>query len=313
MKYNRYTKHSPKVSEIGFGAWQLGNAEDWSEMTDANAVALVHRALDEGVNFFDTAPNYGGGNSERLLGEALSGRNRTELVINTKFGHWPDGSTDYDAKRLRESVEGSLARLQTDYLDSVLLHNPSAKIINGSSGRHYEVLEKLKREGRILAYGASLDTAEEMKSFITNTGGEVIETFFNIIHQDARNAFSSALDNDIGIIAKIPLDSGWLSGKYDRDSIFSGIRSRWSGEDIRTRAELIDMIRRILPENGSMAQQAIGFCLHYDAVSTVIPGCVNENQLIENLKSTSSVPDTRIVGLLEKLFDEEISKLNVPW
>ena len=313
MKYNFYTKHSPEVSEIGLGTWQLGNKEEWSAMTDIKAIDLVHRALEEGINFFDTAPNYASGNSERLLGEALKEIDRREVVINTKFGHWADGHTDFSAEKIRESVEVSLKRLNTEYLDSILLHNPGIEITNGSSLRHYEVLEKLKDEGKILAYGASLDRASEIESFIKNTGGEVIEAFFNIIHQDARKAFNTAKENRIGIIAKIPLDSGWLSGKYDKNSIFTGIRRRWSVEDIKTRALIIDKLRNILSDEISMAKQAIGFCLYYDAVSTVIPGCVNEKQLIENVESTSAVPDNEMIMQLEKLYDDDISSLNVKW
>jgi aryl-alcohol dehydrogenase-like predicted oxidoreductase len=313
MKYNFYTKHSPKVSEIGLGTWQLGNAEEWSEMTDKRAVSLVHRALDEGINFFDTAPNYAGGNSERLIGKALKGRDRTKLVISTKFGHWPDGHTDFDADKIRESVEGSLRRLDTDYLDSVLLHNPGREIVIGDSQKHYEILEELKSEGKILVYGASLDTAEEMTEFINNKKGEVIEAFFNLIHQDARNAFKLANDNEIGIIAKIPLDSGWLTGKYNEDSVFTGIRKRWSAEDIKRRAKIVDFIRKMMPAEGSMAQKAIGYCLYYDSVSTVIPGCINEKQLLENVKSTGFKPDALLIAKLEEFYDKEIKRLSLPW
>lgn len=313
MKYNFYTKYSPEVSEIGLGAWQLGNFKEWSDMTGDDAVRLVHKALEEGINFFDTAPNYAEGRSEILLGEALRETNRKNIVINSKFGHWPDGHTDFSADKIRQSVEGSLTRLKTDYLDSVLLHNPGMEIVNGSSHKHYEVLDKLKDQGMILAYGASLDTAEEMRVFIENTGGEVIEAFFNMIHQDARNAFAMAQAKDIGIIAKIPLDSGWLTGKYNKASVFSGIRSRWSRADIAARAGLVEWIRNILPKDKSMVRQAIGYCLHYDAVSTVIPGCVNESQLLENIESITAIPGINIIRELEELFDSEISALNIPW
>lgn len=313
MKYNFYTNYSPKVSRIGLGAWQLGNFKEWSNMTDYIALSLVNKAVEEGINFFDTAPNYAEGKSEILLGTALKKVNRGKVVISSKFGHWPDGHTDFSADKIRESVEGSLSRLRTDYLDSVLLHNPGMEIINGSSYQHYEELEKLKDEGKILAYGASLDTAEEMKTFIENTGGEVIEAFFNIIHQDARNAFKIAKRKNVGIIAKIPLDSGWLTGKYSKESTFIGIRERWSQSDIEDRAKVVEQIRDILSKEKSMPQQAIGYCLHYDAVATVIPGCVNEIQLLENIGSVTAIPGINVIRKLEKLFDNEISKMKLPW
>ncbi|MBN1624459.1 MAG: aldo/keto reductase [Clostridia bacterium] len=312
MKYRKYTEKSPEVSEIGFGAWQLGNTDDWGRMSEKEAIELVQRALFEGVNFFDTAPNYAGGNSERLLGKALSSTQRSSIVISTKFGHWPDGHTDFGAGSIRKSVEGSLLRLKTDYIDLVLLHNPGFEIVNGSSEEHYQELEKLKDEGKILAYGASLDTADEMTAFMENTGGEVIEAFFNIIHQDTRKAFDIAYKKGVAIIAKIPLDSGWLTGKYNKDSRFEGIRSRWTEDDIQNRAKIIDMLRNY-PKEQTMAQFAIGFCLAYEAVSTVIPGNVNTSQLEMNIKSSEYSISDSVIKELEELYEKKIKGMNIPW
>ncbi|MDQ0194477.1 aryl-alcohol dehydrogenase-like predicted oxidoreductase [Paenibacillus wynnii] len=125
-------------------------------MADTEAITLVHEAFDRGITFFDTAPNYGRGKSEELLGKALIGK-RSEVVINSKFGHTADGRTDYSADTLRTSVEQSLSRLQTDYLDSILIHNPPFDYLDGKYG-HYKVLEDLKSEGKILAYGVSVDS-----------------------------------------------------------------------------------------------------------------------------------------------------------
>lgn len=243
MEYRSYVEGSPNISVIGFGAWQLGNNIDWSGMTETEATALVHKAIDEGVNFFDTAPGYGHGSSEELLGKSIKKAKRETLVINTKFGHHSDGHTDFSHTVIRESIEGSLMRLRTDYIDSVLLHNPPSDLLKSEDNAHYEILEQLKTEGKILAYGASLDTKDDMITFMNHTNGKVIEAFFNILHQDVRFAFDIAKEKGIKVIAKIPLDSGWLSGKYHKDSTFLGVRSRWTREDIMTRAELIDEIR----------------------------------------------------------------------
>ncbi|WP_163192257.1 aldo/keto reductase [Clostridium thermarum] len=182
MKKRPYGATGKFVSEIGFGAWQLGNAKDWGTMSDEEAIKLVHAALDSGVNFFDTAPGYGLGKSEELLGRALKGR-RDEVVINTKFGHHADGSSDFSADRIREAVEGSLQRLQTDYPDSILLHNPPFELLNGSAPQ-YEVLEQLKAEGKILAYGASVDSSREMLEVIDNSNSGIMEVMFNIFYQE---------------------------------------------------------------------------------------------------------------------------------
>ena len=242
MKYNDYIKGSRKVSEIGLGAWQLGESLDWETMTDKEAIALVHKSLDLGINYFDTAPNYGDGTSEDRLGRALKETDRSKIVINTKFGHTDNGILNFEADNIRNSLEGSLRRLQTDYVDSLIIHNPPFSYLDGKNNQHYDVLENLKDEGKIKAYGASLDTFEEMLTFMRTTNGKVIEAFFNIIHQDSRRAFKLAKEKGVSIVAKIPLDSGWLSGNYNAESTFNDIRNRWSREDIKTRARLIRLI-----------------------------------------------------------------------
>ncbi|MCB0471867.1 MAG: aldo/keto reductase, partial [Flavobacteriaceae bacterium] len=257
MRYNKLIKQAPSVSEIGLGAWQLGVNSGWKGMPEQEAIRLVHKALDLGVNFLDTAPNYGLGTSELRLGKALKGIDRSTLVINTKFGHTDTGKTNYNANYIRESLEGSLKRLQTDYVDSLIIHNPPHEYLDGNRNDHYEILERLKDEGKIKAYGASLDTCDEMTLFMETTGCEVIEAFFNILHQDAANAFELAKAKEVGIIVKIPLDSGWLSGKYNENSVFDDIRSRWSEDDIKTRARLVDQLKRIIDPEMDLARAAI--------------------------------------------------------
>lgn len=313
MEYRDYVKGSPKASVIGFGAWQLGNAADWKGMTDQEAVQLVHRAIDEGVNFFDTAPGYGRGNSELLLGKALKKAKRESLVINTKFGHHSDGHSDFSHNVIRESIEGSLRRLDTDYIDSVLLHNPPSELLKDEGNAQYEVLEQLKAEGKILAYGASLDTKDDMLTFLNHTKGQVIEAFFNILHQDVRYAFALAKQKDVKIIAKIPLDSGWLSGKYHRDSVFEGVRSRWSREDIITRAELVDQLRSLPQEGQSLSQLALSYCLAYEAVTTVIPGNSDVDQLRINISALNYPMDQRTVQWLEMFYEQSVAPKRLVW
>ena len=313
MKYNNYIKASPKVSEVGFGAWQLGKSSDWATMSEKEAVALVHKALELGINYFDTAPNYGYGSSEERLGIALSETDRSKIVINTKFGHDADGKTNFEADNIRKSLEGSLRRLKTDYLDSIILHNPPFSYLDGNNNLHYEIFERLKEEGKIKAYGASLDTYEEMQKFMSTTKCEVIEAFFNIFHQDAGKAFSMAKEKGVSIVVKIPLDSGWLSGKYTADSKFDDIRKRWSSEDIKTRASLVDKVKDLLIEDDEISQTAIAFCLAYDAVSTVIPGNKNINQLTQNVESVKKPISDGLLKKLENLYTQDIEKLRIPW
>ena len=313
MNYNRYIKDSALVSEIGLGTWQLGNNSGWQSMSEKDAVELVEKSLEYEINFFDTAPNYGYGTGEDRLGKALKGVDRSKIVINTKFGHTDSGITNFSSDYIRESLEGSLKRLQVDYVDSLIIHNPPFEYLDGSKNDHYKILEQLIEEGKIKAYGASLDTYQDMKLFMNTTNAKVIEAFFNILHQDASRAFAMAIEKEVGIIVKIPLDSGWLSGKYNAGSTFHDIRSRWSRLDIQTRAHLVNRVKEIIHAKDNLAQKAISFCLAYDAVSTVIPGNVNIAQLTNNVESINNPISRDLVEKLEEFYLNEVKQLYLPW
>jgi len=313
MKYNNYIKNSTKISEIGLGAWQLGQNSGWKSMTETEAIKLVHKSLDFGINFFDTAPNYGHGTGEERLGKALKGVDRSKIVINTKFGHTHTGTLNFNSNYIRESLEGSLKRLQVEYVDSLIIHNPPSKYFDGNKNDHFEILDKLIEEGKIKAYGASLDTYEDMKLLMDTTNSKVMEVFFNIFHQDTLRGFELVKNQEVGIIVKIPLDSGWLTGKYNADSSFDDIRSRWSKEDIATRAKLVNKVKSIFGTDENLAQKAIAFCLAYNAVSTVIPGNVNIEQLTSNVQSTDISISHSVIEELESLYRTEIKKQNLPW
>lgn len=313
MKYKKYIKGSINISEIGLGAWQLGQNSGWKSMTEIEAINLVYKSLDFGVNFFDTAPNYGYGTGEERLGKALKGKDRSKIVINTKFGHSHTGTLNFSSDYIRESLEGSLKRLQVDYVDSLIMHTPPSEYLDGNKTDHYEIFEKLIEEGKIKAYGASLDTYEDMKLLMNTTNSKVIEAFFNIFHQDTLGGFDKAKNNDVGIIVKVPLDSGWLSGKYNAESRFNDIRSRWSKEDIETRSALLNKVKTMIGTEENLAQMAIAFCLAYDAVSTVIPGNTNTKQLINNVKSTDISISQNLKEKLENFYQNEIKSLNLPW
>jgi len=313
MNYRKYTKESIPVSEVGLGAWQLGKNSGWKSMIEQQALDMVEHAFDAGINFFDTAPNYGHGTGETRLGKGLKGIERNKIVVNTKFGHTDDGRTNFEADYIRTSIEGSLKRLQMDYVDSLIIHNPPFEYLDGRNHPHYEILETLKEEGKINAYGASLDTYEEMKLLLETTESKVVEVFFNILFQDVSKAFDMAKEKGIAIIVKIPLDSGWLTGKYDEHSAFEGVRSRWSESDINTRANLVKKIQEILPEDLNIIQAALGFCLAYDAVSTIIPGNTTIQQLNNNLKSADKAVSKEMVRELEDFYQNEVEKLTLPW
>lgn len=299
-----------RVSEIGFGAWQLGNAVDWSAMADEEAVALVREAVKAGCTFFDTAPNYAQGRSEVLLGQALEGL-RDRVVLSSKFGHHADGSQGFDPARLRPSVEASLAKLRTDHLDLLLLHNPPAEVCAAESPLWSE-LEVLKTEGMIRAYGASVDWSADMRRVMANSGSEVLEVLYNVFHQEPACAFEEAQARGVGLIIKVPLDSGWLSGRYDAASRFQGIRARWSPEVIARRAALVEQVRQCVPGE-ELPTAALRFILDSEAVSTVIPGARALSQLKASLAASEGRLKAEQVDLLRKLWKEQLEADPLPW
>lgn len=316
MKYNRLIPNSPAVSEIGFGAWQLGVNSGWKSIPEKEAISMVHFALDKGINFFDTAPNYGLGTSEERLGKALQHAQRDQIVVNTKFGHAVDGIRNYSSNQIRTSLEGSLKRLKTDYVDSLILHNPPFEFLDGDATDHYNILERLKEEGKIKAYGASIDSYKEFKLLMDTTSSQVAEVFYNILHQGTRQAFEQAKKQNLGIIVKVPLDSGWLSGKYSAESTFTDIRSRWTTKDKQKRAYLVDRVKSILDAHAAnlpLAQAALSFCMSYDAVSTVIPGNTNLEQVKSNIQSSGTTLPPKMIKELEEFYVNEVQALRLPW
>lgn len=304
-------KTGMEVSEVGFGAWQIGNLKDWGNMTDNEAVKLIHEAMDAGCNFFDTAPNYGLGKSETLLGEAFKGK-RDQVIINSKCGHQADDQQSFNPADLVKSVEGSLKRLQTDYIDSLILHNPPFEALQGDSPQ-FDVLRKLKKEGKIKTYGASVDTGKEVSQIIQATDSEVIEVMFNIFHQEPLEAMKRAHDKGVGLIVKVPLDSGWLSGKYNENSSFSGIRSRWSQEDIERRSELVQKVRTVIGKDQSMVKASLQYILSFSEVSTVIPGVRNTQQLDQNLSAAKEKLSPVMKDELRQLWEKDIQNNPLPW
>ena len=276
-----------EVSAISFGAWQLGNHDAWGGMDDSTALNLVAEALDRGVNLFDTAPNYAAGRSESLLGQALRGK-RGQIVLVSKFGHQPSGEQDFSTAAFQASLEQSLRRLQTDYLDVLLLHNPPARFYTGQD-LLWEALDRTRQQGKIRHYGASLDYAKDIETCLSYTQSEVLEVLFNIFHQDVRRAFPLVRSKQVGLLAKVPLDSGWLAGHFNPESCFSGVRQRWSKGEIRQRAELVSALDWLTADGSPLAQKALAYLLAYDEVSCVIPGVRNLEQLQENLAATEAV------------------------
>jgi aryl-alcohol dehydrogenase-like predicted oxidoreductase len=300
------------VSAVGFGAWQLGNRV-WNGPDEAESIELVHAALDAGCNFFDTAPGYGNGASERILGMALEGR-RAQVVLCTKYGHGNPQQADFSAAGLRPALEASLRRLQTDYVDLLLLHNPPRELLESARAADlYAELEALRDEGKLRVFGASIDSSEELRTLALRTSSGAAEVLFNAFHQDARRTFGEAAGRGLGMIAKVPLDSGWLSGQYDEHSRFDGIRARWSPDVIARRAALVRTLRGLQPPEMPLAQAALGFVLAHREIATVIPGAKSRAQLETNLAAASAQLPADLVAAIIALWQAELADAPVPW
>ena len=313
MKLRPFGNTGMNVSEVGLGAWQLANPE-WGVDDKKEALSIVQKSLAAGCNFFDTAPGYGGGRSEELLGEGLKSV-RKDVIICTKFSYYNENDEgEWNAKYVRPVLEGSFKRLQTDYVDILLLHNPPRELMDGNvSAELYAELEKLKTEGKIREYGVSLDWRIELENVLDTTMSKAAEVFFNALYQEMLPAFPKAQAQGMGLIVKVPLDSGWLSGRYRGKQKFDDVRSRWSPEVLARRSGLIEKFAALVPEGTSMAHAALQFVLAQPEVSTVIPGAKTVEQALDNFAAADRQLNPEVLQSMRELWTCEIESDPLPW
>ena len=313
MKLRPFVNTGMNVSEIGLGAWQLANP-DWGISDKHEALRIVQKSLEAGCNFFYKAPGYGEGRSEELLGEGLKSV-RKDVIICTKFSHYNEADErDFDAVNIRPVLEGSFRRLQTNYVDILLLHNPPRELMDGRVAPElYEEMENLKAEGKIREYGISLDWREEIEIAVETTKSKALEVFFNALYQEPLPAFQKAQDKGVGIIVKVPLDSGWLSGRYRGGHRFDDVRNRWPPEVIARRSELVEQFAALVPSGTSLTHAALQFVLAQPQVSTVIPGAKTVEQALENFAAAEKQLSTEVVQAMYDLWKREIESEPLPW
>jgi aryl-alcohol dehydrogenase-like predicted oxidoreductase len=293
MRSRRLGKTGRKVSEIGFGAWAIGGS--WGETDDAQSLAALHAAVDAGVTFFDTADVYGDGRSERLLGRLLEERDEP-LVVATKFGRRaPQVLTSYSEGNLRTWLERSRENLGVETVDLVQLHCPPWEAYYTPS--LFEACDRLVEDGLARAYGVSVERVEEALKAIEYPGVATVQIIFNVFRQrPAELFFDRARRRDVGVIVRVPLASGLLTGKFDRTSSFAAddhrafnrhgeefdVGETFSGVDFELGLEVVDELRALVPEGATLAQLALRWILAFDAVSTVIPGAKTPEQARAN-------------------------------
>ena len=301
MKTRKLIKASKAVSEIGLGCWQLGG--DFGPITDYEGHAILSEADASGITFWDTADVYGGGHSESLIGTYLKPSKERPLVT-TKLGRaghiYPDG---YTRENLRQSIVDSAKRLGVSKVDLIQLHCvPTAELERGDV---FDMMNEFKDEGLIAQWGASVETIHEAQICLEQSELCSLQIIFNVFRQDAVwDLFPTALNKDVGIIVRLPLASGLLAGKYNRDTVFDSSDHRnynkdgaffsvgetFNGIPFETGLGLVETLRTLAPKTTTLSEFCMRWILDHPAVTTVIAGCSRPDQVVRNA-NVSELPD----------------------
>ncbi len=321
MRYRRLGKTGWDVSEIGFGAWAVGGS--WGETDDEESLAAMHAAVDAGVTFFDTADVYGDGRSERLIARLLKERSE-RLVVATKFlRREPLDVSRLTYENLRRWLDRSRENLDVETVDLVQLHCPPWDAYYEPAV--FEACERLVDEGVLRNYGVSVEKVEEALKAIEYPGVASVQIIFNVFRQrPAELFFEQAQKRDVGIIVRVPLASGLLTGKFDRDSQFAAddhrafnrhgesfdVGETFSGVDFETGLHVVEQLRPLVPDGATMAQLALRWILDFDAVTTVIPGAKTEEQARANAAASDLPPlSPETSATIGRLYTERVAPL----
>lgn len=320
MKYRTLGSTGYQVSEIGFGAWAIG--ADWGSVDDTTAMSALHAAVDAGVNFIDTADVYGDGRSERFVARLVRERTDVDLVVATKAGrrldpHTADGYTGANIERF---IDRSLTNLRTDTLDLVQLHCPPTDVYYRPE--LFEALDGIKEKGKIRHYGVSVERVEEAMKAIEYPGVETVQIIYNMFRQrPAERFFDLAKTANVGIIVRVPLASGLLSGRMNADTVFAAddhraynrhgeafdVGETFAGVPFEVGLGAVSELTDVRPEDSTMAQFALRWILMSDAVSTAIPGAKNPEQAIANAAVSDLPPiNDDAMGNVAKVYEQSI-------
>lgn len=317
MQYRELGQTGFKASTISFGAWAIGGA--WGTVDDNESLAALNAALDAGMNFIDTADVYGDGRSERLIAQVLKSR-KEEIFVATKAGrrlspHTADG---YTRENLTAFVERSLKNLDVEALDLVQLHCPPTAVYYRQEV--FGVLDDLVQAGKIRYYGVSVEKVEEALKAIEFPNVQTVQIIFNMFRlRPAGLFFEQAQKKQVGILARVPLASGLLTGKFNRDSTFARDDHRnfnrhgesfdagetFSGLDYERGLDAVEEIRALVPEGVTMTQFALRWILMFDAVTCAIPGAKNPQQAQDNA-AAADLPEltTAQMQQIQAIYDQ---------
>ena len=320
MKYRSLGRTGLSVSEISFGAWAIGGA--WGNVDDSVSLKALHAAIDAGMNFIDTADVYGDGRSERLVAKLKSERPRDTIHVATKAGRrLPEQTVEgYSRENLVAWIDRSLENLATDSLDLVQLHCPPTDAYYHPE--IFSILDDLKRQGRIRHYGVSVERVEEALKAIDFPGVETVQIIFNIFRMRPSELFLPlARKKNVGVLARVPLASGMLSGKITRNTKFAeddhrnfnrhgesfDVGETFSGVDFETALRAVDELKPLVPQGMTMAQFALKWILMHEGVTCAIPGAKTPEQAKANA-ATSDLPSLTSVQMdaCRKIYDTHI-------
>ncbi|RIV20754.1 aldo/keto reductase [Fibrisoma montanum] len=320
MQYRKLGKTGFTISEISLGTWQVGGK--WGDpFSHDNADRILNDAVDTGINFIDTADVYGDGESEKAVGRLV--RSRSERIyVATKCGRrlQPHVNEAYQPDALRRFVEDSLQNMRLETLDLIQLHCPPTDVYYRPE--IFEVFDRLKEEGKIQHLGVSVEKVEEGLKAIEYPNVCSVQIIFNMFRQrPAELFFPEAKRRDVGIIVRVPLASGLLTGKFDRNTTFSKDDHRnfnregaafdkgetFSGVDYETGLAAVDDLRTVFPDDGNLAPDALRWILTFDAVSCIIPGASKPEHLTSNVQALERpAPSTEQRQAVTRIYDEHI-------
>ena len=319
MQYRNFGKTGWQVSEIGFGAWAIG--ADWGQVNDQDSLNALRAAIEQGVNFIDTADVYGDGRSERLVAKVIK-EYPGQVFVATKAGRRlnPHNAAGYDRQNLTIFVERSLQNLEVEAIDLLQLHCPPTQVYY--MPEVFDVLDDLVRVGKIRHYGVSVEKVEEALKALEYPGVESVQIIFNIFRQrPAERFFEMAKSKQVAILARVPLASGLLSGKMSHQTVFGkddhrlynrkgesfDVGETFGGVDFERGLQAVEKVRAVLPEGMSMTQLALRWILMHDAVTLAIPGAKNHSQAVENAAAAELPPlSGEVTARLLQIYDEDI-------
>jgi len=319
MQYRELGRTGWHLSASSFGAWAIGGA--WGEVDDKESIAALHKAVDLGVNFFDTADVYGDGRSERLLAQLRRDRSE-EIIIATKAGRRLDRqvASGYSRENLTAFVERSLKNLETEAIDLLQLHCPPTEVYY--MPEIFGILDDLVATGKLRYYGVSVEKVEEALKAIEYPGVQSVQIIFNIFRQRPADLFfEQARRKQVGILARVPLSSGMLTGKMTRETTFERNDHRrfnrhgedfdrgetFSGVDYELSLQAVEELRALVPEGMTLAQFALRWILMFDAVTCVIPGAKRPSQAEDNALAADLPPlDEQTMAQVKEIYDRLI-------